>query len=97
MNNWLPQLFETPLDAVSTRPESWRALDLPVAVIWGKEDTVMPPEQAEELAELVPDAGITLLDGVGHIPQIEAPKAFQTALIGALRDFSIPATGGIQE
>jgi len=86
LNNWLPQLFETPLDAVSTRPESWRALDLPVAVIWGKEDTVTPPEQAEELAELVPGAGITMLDGVGHIPQIEA-----------LRDFSIPATGGIQE
>jgi pimeloyl-ACP methyl ester carboxylesterase len=97
LNNWLPQLFETPLDAVSIRPESWRALDLPVALIWGKEDTVTPPEHAEELAELVLDAGITMLAGVGHVPHIEAPKAFQTALIGALRDFSIPATGGIQE
>lgn len=97
LNNWLPQLFDTPLDAVSIRPESWRALDLPVALIWGKEDTVTPPEHAEELAELVPGAGIKMLDGVGHVPHIEAPKAFQTALIGALRDFSIPATGGIQE
>lgn len=97
LNNWLPQLFETPLDPVSTRPESWRALDLPVALLWGKEDTVTPPEQAKELAALIPGAGIPMLDGVEHTRQIEAPKAFQSALIGAIRDFSIPETGGIQE
>jgi pimeloyl-ACP methyl ester carboxylesterase len=88
LNDWLPQLFETPLDALSTRPEHWQSLKLPVVLIWGDKDTVTPPTQGEELAVLVPGARMILLPNVGHIPQIEAPDVFHRALIEALA--SIP-------
>ncbi|MFN7596091.1 MAG: alpha/beta fold hydrolase [Cereibacter sp.] len=97
LNAWLPQLFETPVDALSTRPEHWQSLDLPVVLIWGREDNVTPPAQGEELSALIPDARLMLLDGVGHIPQIEAPEAFQAALIEALESISISTTKGIEE
>lgn len=97
LNAWLPQLFETPVDALSTRSEHWRSLDLPVVLIWGREDNVTPPVQGEVLSALIPGARLILLDGVGHIPQIEAPEAFQAALIEALESISQSPTKGIEE
>lgn len=82
--DWLPSLLVPPQDARSTRPEAYRALTLPTVLIWGREDTVTPPEQADALAALIPDAGLVMLPDVGHIPQIEAPAAFQAALKDAL-------------
>lgn len=82
--DWLPSLLVPPQDARSTRPEAYRALTLPTVLIWGREDTVTPPEQANALAALIPDSGLVMLPDVGHIPQIEAPAAFQAALKEAL-------------
>lgn len=97
LNAWLPQLFVTPVDALSTRPEHWQSLDLPVVLIWGREDDVTPPVQGEVLSALIPGARLMLLDGVGHIPQIEAPEAFQAALIEVLESISKSPTKGVEE
>lgn len=35
---------------------------------------------------LVPGARLVVLDGVGHIPQLEDPEAFEAALIAVLSD-----------
>jgi pimeloyl-ACP methyl ester carboxylesterase len=83
--DWLPSLLVPPKDAQSTRPESWEALTLPLAFIWGDRDTATPIDQGEALARLT-DAPIFILQEVGHIPQIEAPGEFQAALIAALSD-----------
>lgn len=94
--DWLPQLFVPPRDALSTRADHWQALDLPVALIWGREDTVTPLAQAEELAGLIPGAQLTILEGVGHIPQIENPEAFRDALIPILHAISKSAAGDFE-
>lgn len=56
----------------------------PVAILWGNMDTVTPPEQASDLKTLLPQATLTFLPGLGHIPQIEDPAAFNDALLKAL-------------
>ncbi|WP_306112876.1 MULTISPECIES: alpha/beta fold hydrolase [unclassified Roseovarius] len=84
--NWLPSLLVPPKTALSTRPDNFRALDLPTRLIWGDKDTVTPPEQADELAALIGQGPPHLLTDVGHIPQIEAPEAFQALLISVLSD-----------
>lgn len=81
---WLPTLLLPPDDALSTRAESYGALALPVAYIWGEEDTVTPLSQGEALADLTPGAQLITLPGVGHIPQIEDRAAFTLALDRAL-------------
>lgn len=81
---WLPHLLSVDADAASAREDPWRKLELPVEILWGDKDTVTPLAQAEHLAELLPRARLTVLPGVGHIPQVEAPVPFQDALIRAL-------------
>ncbi|QDH35116.1 alpha/beta hydrolase [Porphyrobacter sp. YT40] len=85
---WLPSLLSVDQDALSVRKGSWQALNLPVEIIWGDQDTVTPVTQAENLANIVPQARMTVLPRVGHIPQVEAPEQFQAALIGALESRS---------
>lgn len=81
---WLPTLLVPPRGAASSKPESYRALDLPVALIWGREDTVTPPDQAVELQDALGGAPLFWMADVGHIPQIEAPAEFNTLLTETL-------------
>ena len=59
----------------------------PVAILWGDQDHVTPVDQARDLQTLIPRASLTLLPGLGHIPQIEDPTLFNEALLKALAKF----------
>lgn len=81
---WLPVLLAPERDALGTDPENWASLMPGAELIWGDADTVTPLAQGEALAALAPKARLTVLRGVGHIPQIESPDAFREALLAAL-------------
>lgn len=85
IGEWLPELVAPNPAAFSLQPDRLSAFDRPVTLIWGREDTITPPDQARHLAELFPDARVVWLDGVGHIPQIEDPPALNKALKRALK------------
>lgn len=84
--DWVPSLLVPPTDARSTRSANYQILTLPTQLIWGDKDTVTPPEQALALADLIGQGPAHLLTDVGHIPQIEAPGAFQALLFSVLSD-----------
>lgn len=88
--DWLPSLLVPPVGALSTRPESWQALKLPLAFVWGDRDTATPLAQGQRLADLT-GAPLAILAEVGHIPQIEVPADFEAALINALSGLLSPA------
>ncbi|MCU0442431.1 MAG: alpha/beta hydrolase [Bacteroidia bacterium] len=48
----------------------------PTCLIWGKNDTITPPEVGEEFKQLLPNAELHLLDECGHAPMMEQPKLF---------------------
>lgn len=81
--DWLPSLMVPPAGALSTTEAGWRDLAVPLALIWGAEDTATPPAQGEAIARIT-GAPMTVLSAVGHIPQIEDPAAFDAALAAAL-------------
>jgi len=81
---WLPTLLEPPAGAQSLVPENYAKIEIPVGILWGAEDTATPLEQGEELQSLITGAQLTVLPGLGHIPQIEDPAAFQKALLDML-------------
>jgi pimeloyl-ACP methyl ester carboxylesterase len=56
------------------------SLRVPCAVIHGTIDQLAPAAGAEELARLVPDAVLHLLDGVGHAVNLEGQRAVHAAL-----------------
>jgi pimeloyl-ACP methyl ester carboxylesterase len=56
------------------------AAPMPVGLIWGEADRVVPYAGLGALRELRPDAAVETLPGIGHIPQIEDPPGFVAAL-----------------
>lgn len=76
---WLPELG-APAPSRAGDPEAYRTLDLTVRLVWGAEDHVTPVAQGEALAALLPRAELTVLTGVGHLPQIEDPEAVVAAI-----------------
>jgi pimeloyl-ACP methyl ester carboxylesterase len=48
--------------------------------VWGADDPVAVLPMTEALADARPDTAITVLDGVGHYPMIEAPERFNAAV-----------------
>lgn len=74
--------------AMSHDPERltrWAAGGLPLDLIWGESDTITPLAQARALQRWMPSARLTTLRDVGHIPHIEDPLAFATALLDVMR------------
>lgn len=58
--------------------------NVPVCLIWGKDDRVTPPEVAEEFHRLLPQSELHWIDQCGHAPMMEQPIAFNKILNGFL-------------
>jgi pimeloyl-ACP methyl ester carboxylesterase len=56
----------------------------PTCIIWGKNDTVTPPEVAVEFHTLLPDSALFWIDKCGHAAMMEHPEEFNTILNGWL-------------
>lgn len=63
------------------RSAALAALPMPVDVIWGNADTVTPLADGARLARLLPNASLTVLSGLGHIPHVEDNAAFVRAVL----------------
>ncbi len=56
------------------------AFKLPVCLIWGKNDTITPPEVAIEFNELLPQSELFWIDECGHAPMMEQAAQFNEIL-----------------
>ena len=74
------------------RANAWRmagALQQPTLVVWGDRDKLVDPALAPRLANVIPDARLRVLEGVGHVAMLEAPEPTARAVLGLME--SIPA------
>jgi len=60
--------------------------NLPVCLIWGQNDTITPPDVAEEFHEKLPDSDLFWIDKCGHAPMMEHPATFNEILSKWLDD-----------
>jgi pimeloyl-ACP methyl ester carboxylesterase len=51
-------------------------LEVPLLVIWGELDRVIPSRHAVAALTALPTAWLEIMEGVGHVPQVEAAPAF---------------------
>jgi pimeloyl-ACP methyl ester carboxylesterase len=65
-----PQAFEDEL----------RRIAAPTLVVWGAEDTWIPPAHADRFVAAIPGARKVMLPETGHTPQEEAPRAVNRLL-----------------
>lgn len=61
-------------------------MNVPACIIWGKNDTVTPPEVAEDFEKLLPDANLYWIDKCGHVPMMEYPENFNVILHNWLKE-----------
>jgi pimeloyl-ACP methyl ester carboxylesterase len=57
-----------------------RQLDLPVLIVHGTADAIVPIAGSRELAALLPDVELIELDGVGHVPTMTRPDEVVAAI-----------------
>ena len=84
--NWDRALWEMTL---AWRPdglaEQLDEIRMPVLVITGDDDRIVPPEQSIRLAGELPNATLGVLENCGHLPQEECPVAFLQAVEAFLK------------
>jgi pimeloyl-ACP methyl ester carboxylesterase len=69
-----------------------RRLAMPVSLVWGERDAMIPVENADDCLRVLRDASLARLSGVGHAPQEEAPAASLAAVRGFLDHAPAPRT-----
>lgn len=72
------------LVGLAERPDSTDLLPtitVPTLVVGGAEDVMTPPDELEALARSIPGAHLQLIEGAGHLPNLENPVAFDRVLV----------------
>ncbi|MFN3360512.1 MAG: alpha/beta fold hydrolase [Pseudanabaenaceae cyanobacterium] len=78
--NWLNRGMSRPQEVPSAK-QIIAALKVPLLIVWGSQDRVIPPKPAKKLASYSPLAEVALLKGLGHCPQDEDPQQFNQLLL----------------
>ena len=85
-----PELVPTEPDHPNTAPmnrvrDALREWHKPTVVVWGAEDTVLPPGIAKAIVGLIPGArGPRLIDGAAHFLQEDRPDEVAKAIRGLI-------------
>jgi 3-oxoadipate enol-lactonase len=64
---------------MAERPDSTNDLsgiDVPTLVVTASADTLIPPEATSPMADQIPGAQLGVIEGVGHICNLQAPQEF---------------------
>lgn len=77
-----PQAYCIGAEAVWLADQRERAkqIRVPTLVLVGDQDLITPPELSDELAGLVPNARIQVIEDAGHISNLEKPAEFNQAV-----------------
>jgi pimeloyl-ACP methyl ester carboxylesterase len=87
-----PEAIAAAALGMAERPDSvpdLPGIDVPTLVVTGTADRLIPPDVTAGIAERVPGAEILRIDGAGHLSNLEAPEAFNTALDGVLTHLGV--------
>ena len=86
-DNWDRALWELTVAGRSPGLEQRLSeLDMPVLVVTGDDDRIVPTAESLRLAQDIPAAGLAVIPACGHVPQEERPEAFLEAVISFLEE-----------
>lgn len=60
------------------------SFQLPVDLIWGRSDRLVPLDYAKKLQSQLPQCTLTVIERCGHAPQLERPREFTRVLLQIL-------------
>jgi 2-hydroxy-6-oxonona-2,4-dienedioate hydrolase len=53
-----------------------RGVTIPTLIVWGTQDAIMPVNCGELYQQALANATLHVIDGCGHAPALEQPRAF---------------------
>ena len=65
---------------VSASDRLYLAEEVPVLIVWGARDPIIPARHGEEAHRMLPGSQLEIFEGAGHMPQVEQPLRFVTVL-----------------
>ncbi len=68
------QRFSSPQSMRSTTKEGLAGINMPVMIMWGEQDKLIPVSSARWFADAIPAAKLVIYPAVGHIPMEEIPE-----------------------
>jgi pimeloyl-ACP methyl ester carboxylesterase len=69
--NAAKQIVPSNLEEISGR---YKSIHIPVLLIWGEKDEIVPLEVGRKLAGNIPNAKLVVVPNCGHVPQEECPS-----------------------
>ena len=60
--------------------------DIPILIIWGREDASLPLHCADEMHHLISGSNLEILDNAGHLSNFDRADAFNELVIDFLSD-----------
>ena len=82
-----PQAIRGAALRMMDRPDSFptlKQMSVPALVIAGAEDTLIPVEESQKIADALPTAELVIVPRAGHLTNLEDPAAFNNAFIAFL-------------
>jgi pimeloyl-ACP methyl ester carboxylesterase len=76
------QMIPVNLDEISER---YKSITIPVLLIWGENDEIVPLEVGRKLAGNIPNAKLVVVPNCGHVPQEECPDQAIEAMASFLK------------
>jgi pimeloyl-ACP methyl ester carboxylesterase len=73
-------VVDTRGQVVDASDRLYLAARVPVLIVWGARDPIIPAHHAQRAHEAIAGSRLEIFDGVGHLPQIEAPGRFVAVL-----------------
>ena len=67
---WEPRFHDPHL------PKWLHRIDVPVKIVWGEQDRIIPVKFTEQYKKLLPEAKIFVVKNCGHLPPVEKPDEF---------------------
>ncbi len=81
VENWDKALWELTLASEKNDiPEKLTSLAMPVLVMTGDDDRIVPTEDSIRLSGEIPGSTLAVFDACGHVPQEECPQQFLDAM-----------------
>jgi 3-oxoadipate enol-lactonase len=87
MKDATPEGVIAALKVMRDRPDSTQslgAIKTPTLVVHGKDDQVIPFAEAEATAKAIPNSKLVLIEGAGHMPNLEQQARFDEAVLSFL-------------
>jgi pimeloyl-ACP methyl ester carboxylesterase len=73
------KIASQPLMDDPSLPARAGAIAMPVTLVWGEHDRLVPPEHAEAWLAAIPGSRLVVIANAGHGPQVQQPEAFLVA------------------